>query len=158
MSTKRSKSKVSDNGVSVFDKLMKQPARVTADFVETVDRRITYDPVRRGALMWLSEPFSERVGQIQGDRKAAVAFSALAHLLGDTITRFKSLIELLTAAQIQMELAVCVRPDMDEVNKEARGATDDGAWLDEVARREQAGEDVQDIMDDLKARARQVKH
>jgi len=158
----RSKSKAgSGTGkhLAVFDKLMKEPAKVTADFVQTVDQRITYDPVRRGALMWLSEPFSVRVGQIHDDRDTAVAFSALAYLLDDSIQRFKGLIELLKAAQIQMELALCVRPDMREVYTEARGnvgSSDD--WLEEVARRHQGGEDPQDIINDLKARARQVKH
>ena len=158
MKAKRSKAKAATGYLAVFDKLMKEPAKVTADFVETVDRCITYDPVRRGALVWLTEPFHVRVGQIQEDRKSAVAFASLAGLLDDSIKRFKALIELLEAAKIQMELAVCVRPDMNAINAEAKNQIDDDGWLDEVARRHQDGEAPQDIINDLKARARQVKH
>lgn len=147
-----------DEGLAVFNKLMKEPAKVTTDFVEMVDRRITYDPVRRGALVWLSKPFGEWVEQIHDDREAAVTFSVLAHLLDDTIKRFEALVDLLKAAQIQMKLAVCVRPDMDAIKTEARGQVGRSAWLDEVARRHQSGEDAQDIINDLKARARKTTH
>ena len=160
-STRRPKPKGSistKQALALFDELMSKPAQVPENFCSEVDRGLKYDPMRRVALMWLSKSFKEWTEKIENDREIAVEFASVALALKPVIERFKGLVEMLEAAKLQMEFAVCIRPDMDSVKKEAASTMDNGVWIADFARRHEAGEDPQDIINDMKAQARKTTH
>jgi hypothetical protein len=106
--------------MKLFNKLMaeKKPA-VPQNFAEAVERSITgagADAVnRRIAVMFLSQTFKESAEKIRDDRGAAIALATASTQIRESAKKYKDLADLMQAAGMRINMALCNREDMQEI-------------------------------------------
>jgi hypothetical protein len=106
----------------LFEQLEAQPAqiedadRMDAQFLSASDRRI-----RRAALLTLEQSGKELLDSVTEDREMAVAMACVMSTATDYAKSLREFAEIMENASFRIRLALCNRPDMAEVIKEADG-------------------------------------
>jgi len=85
---------------------------------------------RRAGLAYLSMPFPETTKKIEGNREFAVALANAQVVIKGAAQHYEYLAELLNAASTRILLALCSRPDMEEVVKEGKRDAEEAAEED----------------------------
>src|SRR6266404_10771 len=112
----------------VYRDFLKQPAQLSKEQAEDIDR-MTLDPTssysvyRRIALASLTRSGAELAEGME-DAVGAAAMAEAAVQIDRYVERLKSLIEMMTAASVRIELALCKRPDMELLLEQARCDSD----------------------------------
>ena len=109
---------------AVYRNLLEQPAQITKEQAEDIDQA-TLDPTsgysqwRRCALATLTRSGSELAEAID-DAGAAAAFAEVSVHADLYVERLQSLMQMMTAASLRIQIALCKRADMQLLLEVAR--------------------------------------
>jgi hypothetical protein len=106
----------------LFADLEAQPAqimdadKIDAQFLNGYDRRI-----RRAALLTLQKSGQELIHSVTGDRGMAVAMACIMSTATEYAKSLREFAEIMDSASFRIRLALCNRPDMEAVIRDADG-------------------------------------
>jgi hypothetical protein len=106
----------------LFEQLEAQPAQIEdadkmdAQFLKLSDRR-----TRRAVLLTLEMSGQQLLDAVTGDRGIAVAMACVMSTAMEYAKSLREFAEIMESASFRIRLALCNRPDMAEVIKEADG-------------------------------------
>jgi hypothetical protein len=109
-------------GERLFELLEAQPAQITPGSTDKIDANfvdISLRRTRRGALWTLEKSGQELIDAATGERESAVAMACVSVAAEDYSKRLREFADMMESASIRIRVALCSRPDMESVLKEA---------------------------------------
>lgn len=105
-----------------LDEVTEAPAMLTQTEMVAIDAAMTGDAdgiTRRVALASLTRAVPQLIESVTDDRVVAVEFARHADALKDYIDRLNEFTTMMQSARLRLRIALCARPDMDEILAEA---------------------------------------
>lgn len=120
-STKRAKSNGEKAAMAMIAKLEAEKEPVLSEKTLCEIEAFVSESVRerRAALAFLTKPWCEMEKMFREDRGAAVLFAEVAECIRGKAQKYGDLADLMRSADVRIQLALCGRPDMAEILKEA---------------------------------------
>jgi len=118
-----------------YEDMRKQPAQLTHEQYWEIEARFRKDaggpdgagPWRRSALASLTRSMQQLMDSVAGDIEAARALAYLSVQTDAYVKQLESLVEMLKTASLRIEIALCVREDMQTLLEVARTTLPDGS-------------------------------
>ena len=121
---KRKISKVSEaRAEQLYARVKAEPAGITVAQLDVIEARLrdaNEGVTRRAALVALTRPAAFIFDAVKNDRSSAVAFASVAQQGHEYAKFLTSLAQLIIAACTRVDVALCIRADMQDVINEAK--------------------------------------